>query len=521
MADAALDPPLLVAASWRHRARLVAVMPGQGQKRGVQADGIPAALEHGRLQVVVQGDPGGAAPGFEGGDVAAQEALHARVKEETQEDLARPRQHHDEAHEGAARAADLQMPEVRPVDLGLLPRQRAQAQIGLGSPARAVARDEVAEVVRAPAIAALTHHGVQPRGRERGELLERLADEGQIGLDGRGAVQDARHGRQAGLGQHPGDGVAVHMQLRGNGADAPALGVVVAQDLRLDLRGRGHVADSSSGDDGCGGAGSPVARTPRPGPAGKTGSATGAPNIVSSPPTPPVEQAPAWVGNPDASLCVDAPSRAAAAARARAAPAATPGNAAQPHAKTGGAPVARSHRRNTGCRGRSGCRSARRSGSAHRDSGGLERPSAAGPMTENLISTGVTASCHTPRATSPHRHGARHRVKLPGLYGAAPASPAGQRRFYSKATARASPRTVTDPTPLEHIPPQSRAPGASSVALRAPCDAPGGPSTNDGPDHLRPRGDHAALTLAARFLRNPTAIHNWIAESAHAIHSRR
>ncbi len=121
IADAALDPPLLVAASWRHRARLVAVMPGQGQKRGVQADGIPAALEHGRLQVVVQGDPGGAAPGFEGGDVAEQEALHARVEEETQEDLARPRQHHDEAHEGAARAADLQMPEVRPVDLGLLP----------------------------------------------------------------------------------------------------------------------------------------------------------------------------------------------------------------------------------------------------------------------------------------------------------------------------------------------------------------------------------------------------------------
>jgi hypothetical protein len=233
----------------------------------------------------------------------------------------------------------------------------------------------------------------------------------------------------------------------------------------------------------------------------------GAPNIESSPPTPPVEQAPPWVGNPDASLCVDAPSRAAAAARARAAPAATPGNAAQPHAKTGGAPVARSHRRNIGCRGRSGCRSARRSGRAHRISGGLERPSAAGPMTESPISTGVTASCHTPRATSPHRHGARHRVKLPGLYGAAPASPAGQRRFYSKAAARASPRTVTDPTPLEHVPPQSRAPGASSVALRAPCDAPGGPSTNDGPDHLRPRGDHAALALAARFLRNPTAVH--------------
>ena len=81
--------------------------------------------------------------------MAAQEVLHAGVQEEAQEDLARVAQHHHEGHQRAAGAADLEMAEVAPVDLRLLARQRAQAQVGLGLRARPMAGDEVAEVVGA------------------------------------------------------------------------------------------------------------------------------------------------------------------------------------------------------------------------------------------------------------------------------------------------------------------------------------------------------------------------------------
>jgi hypothetical protein len=64
--------------------------------------------------------------------MAAQEAVHARVQEEAQEDHARVAEHHDEGHQRAPGTADLQMAEVAPVDLRLLARQRAQAQVGLG-----------------------------------------------------------------------------------------------------------------------------------------------------------------------------------------------------------------------------------------------------------------------------------------------------------------------------------------------------------------------------------------------------
>ena len=46
--------------------------------------------------------------------------------------------------------------------------------------------------------------------------------------------------RQTGLGQHPGDSVTVHAQLLGNRSDPPAFSMVIAQDLRLDVRGNGH-----------------------------------------------------------------------------------------------------------------------------------------------------------------------------------------------------------------------------------------------------------------------------------------
>ena len=56
-------------------------------------------------------------------------------------------------------------------------------------------------------------------------------EEGQIGSIAEARCTGPVPG-QAGLGEHARDGVAVQPELRGDGADAPALGVVVAQDLR-------------------------------------------------------------------------------------------------------------------------------------------------------------------------------------------------------------------------------------------------------------------------------------------------
>jgi len=108
---------------------------GQGQQHRVEADRITLALEHGALEVVVQQHPGQAQCG-EGLDVAAQEAVHAGIEEEAQEDLARVAQHHDEGHQRAPGATDGQMTEVSPVHLRLLARQGAQPQVGLGRGAR-------------------------------------------------------------------------------------------------------------------------------------------------------------------------------------------------------------------------------------------------------------------------------------------------------------------------------------------------------------------------------------------------
>jgi hypothetical protein len=171
--------------------------------------------------------------------MAAQEVLQARIQEEAEENLARVAQHHDERHQRPARPADRQMAEVSPIDLALFAGQAAQAQIGLGLRAGPVTGDDMAEVAGAAAVAALPDHGVQTAGGQRRERLQGLVKEGQIRVDP-GRPRRPPDARQAGLGQHPGNSVVVHVQLPGDGPDEPLLNVVIAQDLRLEIRGDGH-----------------------------------------------------------------------------------------------------------------------------------------------------------------------------------------------------------------------------------------------------------------------------------------
>ena len=85
----------------------------------MEADGVALALQHNAFKIVVEDDPRNPGPCRKGLDMAAQEVLHAGIEEEAQEDVARIAQHHDEGHQRPACAADREMAEVCPVDLGL------------------------------------------------------------------------------------------------------------------------------------------------------------------------------------------------------------------------------------------------------------------------------------------------------------------------------------------------------------------------------------------------------------------
>ena len=171
--------------------------------------------------------------------MAAQEVLHAGIEKEAKKDLAREAEDRDKSHQRPAGPADHHMAKMSPIDLSLFARQGTQTQISFRRRPWSVTSNDMAELALPTAIAALLHHHVQtacPQGRE---LRQGLVNEWQIRVDFRGAAQPL-DARQAGLGQHPGDRVTVHAQLLGNSSDPPAFSMVIAQDLRLDVRGDGH-----------------------------------------------------------------------------------------------------------------------------------------------------------------------------------------------------------------------------------------------------------------------------------------
>jgi hypothetical protein len=214
-------------------------MPGQGQQGGMKADRLTLALQHRALQIVGQQHPGHPA---EGRDRAAQEVRHASVQREAQEDRSRVGQHHHEGHQRPPSPTDSQVTKMAPVDLGLLPRQGPQPQVGLRRLSRPMPGDAMAEVVRSARIAALAHHGMEAAGRQGGKLLQRLPDEGPIGIHGRGP-RLGYPSRPAGLRQHPLHRAAMHAQL---GGDGPFFHVLVTEDAGLQFVCDRHVEKVSS-----------------------------------------------------------------------------------------------------------------------------------------------------------------------------------------------------------------------------------------------------------------------------------
>ena len=155
IANRSFHAPFLIPPRHRHGARLEAIMRGEFQQGGMEADGLALALEDRAFQIVVEQNPGQSVPGLERRLVSAQEIGHPRVEKEAQEDRPREAQHHHEGHQGTFGLADGYLPEMSPVDLALLGRQALQSQVSLGLRSGPVMGDQMAKVILPAAVTAL------------------------------------------------------------------------------------------------------------------------------------------------------------------------------------------------------------------------------------------------------------------------------------------------------------------------------------------------------------------------------
>ena len=240
--DQSLHPALLISSRGRDGARLEAIVSGELKQRGMEADGVGAAFEHNAFHVVVEHDFGPTPERSERFDVAADEVGERGVEVEAHERITRVAEHQHERHQRALCTADGELAEVGPVDLRLLTGQGAKAKIRLTRATRTELRDAVAEVVGSAGVASRLDHVEQPCGGQRGEALKRFGDELHIRVKLRGASRTLALALDPCLAQHPLDGGVMDAELAGDGAHAPVLDEVVAQDLRSELVGDCHSA---------------------------------------------------------------------------------------------------------------------------------------------------------------------------------------------------------------------------------------------------------------------------------------
>ena len=165
--------------------------------------------------------------------MSEEEVLRAQREQEAKIDRPRIGEHHHEGHQRALGAPDRQVAEVRPVDLPLLARQRAQTQERLRRRTRSKPRDRMAESVRMAQIAPCPAHLEESARGEPRILRPRLFDERHEFVDLR-RPRD-RGLRQPVLEQHAFDDVVVDAELGSDGPDRPALDRGQSNDRCLHL----------------------------------------------------------------------------------------------------------------------------------------------------------------------------------------------------------------------------------------------------------------------------------------------
>src|ERR1700730_4791868 len=202
VSNCTFNPTFFIPSGDGYRTRIKSIASSKLEQGGMKADDVTLALQHSAFEIIVEDDFWDAGPCLKGLHMAAQEVFHAGIEEEAQKDLARIAQHHDEGRQRTACAANHEMTEVCPVDLGLLAWQSAQTHKGFGLWTWSQACDEITEVIGAAAVTALVHHYVQPAGGQHWKLFQGLVDEGQVRIDPRRAWPQADWW-QTGLGEHP------------------------------------------------------------------------------------------------------------------------------------------------------------------------------------------------------------------------------------------------------------------------------------------------------------------------------
>ena len=272
-------------------------------------------------------------------------------------------------------------------------------------------------------VAALADHGIESRGGERWELDQRGEQEGPVRINAAGP-QWGRRNRLPARRKHTAHGVAVHMQLAGDGANPPLLCSTQTQDLRNQIRGYGHGA--TLGAPGAGhGARSPGA--PSRAAASRSADTARARRVWRWRswarqrsewwPRRAQTRAPRWcgvsmrpvepqrplAGNPGASRSAEDHRRrhrhphrehgnvgasAVTVRRAQAGRAASVGIGLRSRAERPGAPCASTPGRSSDCHGRSGCTARPGRGNARTGTGALEHPCTPRPRTEAAVLDG-------------------------------------------------------------------------------------------------------------------------------------
>ena len=87
--DGTFAAAFFIAAGNRDGTRLEAVVPGEAQQAGMEADRIATPFQHRALEIVVEQDTRNAAPGGERRDVTTEKILHPGIEEEPEKNLPR------------------------------------------------------------------------------------------------------------------------------------------------------------------------------------------------------------------------------------------------------------------------------------------------------------------------------------------------------------------------------------------------------------------------------------------------
>src|SRR5688572_20878286 len=244
VANGPLDATLFIAPSHIDGTWLESVASSQVKQLRIEANRVAVTLEHGTSEIVVQQDTRHAPELGERLDVTTHEEGHGRAEVEAKKEPPGVAEHHDERPEGAYRSTNLQLAEVRPIDLGLLARQSAQALERLGRLLRTKATHDASQVIGASWIAALLDHAEDAARGQLRVLLELLDDEGDERIDHRWARRDDLR-IDARLSKHALYRGVMETQLASDRADRPLLSMVEAHDLRLGLvRHHGHLRSS-------------------------------------------------------------------------------------------------------------------------------------------------------------------------------------------------------------------------------------------------------------------------------------